>query len=125
MWWPPRLAKPLPRAADAVGVHHKLETCSLVLEHTKGGPKAVRFAHLLSITHRDVDHLAAEIAAGVLDEPITRVVFKTDGTVGCGVLVPVRGVHIHENRVVGVTTGWELRYVGDRPRLVTAYIGDR
>lgn len=21
-----------------------------------------------------------------------------------------------------VTTGWELRYVGDRPRLVTAYI---
>jgi hypothetical protein len=35
------------------------------------------------------------------------------------------GVRIHERRVVLVTTGWKLRYVGDRPRLVTAFIGDR
>jgi hypothetical protein len=96
-----------------------------VLEHGRGGPKAFRFEQLLSITHRDVDHLAAEIATGVLSAPVTRVVFKTDGTLGCGALVPVRGVRIHENRVVAVTTGWELRYVGDRPRLVTAFIADR
>lgn len=106
-------------------MHHKLETYSLVLEHSRGGPKAFRFAQLLSIAQRDVDHLAAEIAAGVLREPVTRVVFKTDGMLGCGVLVPVRGVRIHETRVVAVTTGWELRYVGDKPRLVTAFIGDR
>ncbi len=106
-------------------MHHKLETYSLAMGHRDGGPKAFRFAQLLSIGRRDVDHLATEIAAGLLVEPIARVVFKTDGTVGCGVLVPVRGVRIHENRVVAVTTGWELRYVGDRPRLVTAFIGDR
>jgi hypothetical protein len=41
MWWPPRLGEPLPRAAEAVGVHHKLETYSLVLEHGSGGDKAV------------------------------------------------------------------------------------
>jgi hypothetical protein len=125
MWWPPRLGEPLPRAAEAVGVHHKLETYSLVMAHRDGGPKAFRFAQLLSIARCDVDHLAAEIAAGVRDAPVTRVVFKTDGTLGCGVLIPVRGVGIHEDRVVAVTTGWELRYVGDRPRLVTAFIGDR
>jgi hypothetical protein len=125
MWWPPQLGKPLPRAAEAVGVHHKLETYSLVVEHSSGGPKAIRFARLLSIAHRDVDHLAAEIAAGLLGAPVTRVVFKADGTLGCGVLVPVRGVGFHEKRVVAVTTGWELRYVGDKPRLVTAFIGDR
>lgn len=28
---------------------------------------------------------------------------------------------MHESRVVAVTTGWELRYVGDKPRLVTAF----
>ena len=106
-------------------MHHKLETYSLVLDHSRGGPKAYRFAQLLGIALRDVDHLAAEIAAGVLAQPVTRVVFKTDGTVGCGAVVPVRGVRMHENRVMRVTTGWELRYVGDRPRLVTAFIGDR
>lgn len=106
-------------------MHHKLETYSLVLEHPQGGPKAFRFTQVLGITCRDADHLAGEIAAGILEAPVTRVVFKTDGTLGCGVLVPVRGVHVHETRVVAVTTGWELRYVGDRPRLVTAFIGDR
>jgi hypothetical protein len=44
---------------------------------------------------------------------------------GCEVLVPVRGVGISQGRARVVTTGWELRYVGDRPRLVTAYIEDR
>jgi hypothetical protein len=106
-------------------VHHKLETYSLVAGHSRGGPTAVRFKQLLSITHSEVNHLAAEIAAGVLAEPLSRVVFKADGTLGCGVLVPVHGVGIHERRVVAVTTGWELRYVGDKPRLVTAFIGDR
>lgn len=106
-------------------MHHKLETYLLVAGHIRGGPKAVRFRQLLSITHGDMNHLAAEIAAGVLTEPLSRVVFKVDGTLGCGVLVPVHGVRIHQRRVVLVTTGWELRYVGDKPRLVTAFIGDR
>lgn len=115
----------MPRAAEAVGVREKLERYSLAVGHRDGGPKAYRFRQVLGITLADVQHLATEISAGLLTEPVTSVRPKPDGTVGCGVLVPVRGVHIHENRVVAVTTGWELRYVEDRPRLVTAYIGDR
>lgn len=106
-------------------MRRKLATYSLAMEHEVGGPKAFRFRQVLGITLADIHHLAAEIAPGVLTEPVTRLRPKPDGTVGCGVLVPVRGVRIHENRVVAVTTGWELRYVGDRPRLVTAFIGDR
>jgi len=106
-------------------VRRKLATYSLAMGHRDGGPKAYRFQKVLGITLADIEHLASEIAAGVLTEPVTRVRPKPDGTVGCGVLVPVRGVHMHERRVVLVTTGWELRYVGDKPRLVTAFIGDR
>jgi hypothetical protein len=125
MWWPPRLGAPLPRGAEAVGVHHKLETYSLVLDHDEGGPKAYMFKQLLGITGQHVDHLAAEIASGVLEQLVTRLWVKSDATLGCGVLVPVGGVGIHRDRVMVVTTGWELRYVGDRPRLVTAYIKGR
>lgn len=86
MWWPPRLGEPLPRGAEAVGIHHKLETSSLVLGHGRGGDKALVFQRALG---------------------------------------PVRGIGTHDKRVVPVSTGWQLRYVGDRPRLVTAYIKKR
>jgi hypothetical protein len=124
MWWPPRLGEPLPRAAEAVGVHHKLETYSLVLDHGRGGDKAHVFEQALGITHREVDHLAAEIMRGLQTQPVTRVEMTPWG-LGCRVRMPVRGVGIHDGRVIPVTTGWELRYVGDRPRLVTAYIKKR
>lgn len=103
-------------------MHHKLETYSLVPGHRSGGPKAYLFQRLLGITREDVEHLAAEIAAGILIQPIATVRRKPPWGFGCGVLVPVGGVGIHQDRVMVVTTGWELRYVGDRPRLVTAYI---
>jgi len=125
MSWPPRVGELLPRGAEAVGVHHKLETYSLVLDHTDGGPKAFRFQRLLGITHRDVDHLAVQIGGGVLRHPITAVRGNAPHGIGCTVLIPVTGVGIHERRVMVVTTGWQLRYVGDRPRLVTAYIKGR
>jgi len=105
-------------------VHHKLETYSLVLEHDEGGHKAHVFAQALGITHRHVDHLATEIRSGLMTQPVTYVGFTPHG-LRCQVLVPVRGVGIHDKRVVLVTTGWQLRYVGDRPRLVTAYIKKR
>jgi hypothetical protein len=124
MWWPPRVGEPLPRGTEAVGVHHKLETYSLVLEHDEGGHKAYVFAQALGITHRDVDHLAAEIGRGLATQPVTRVEMTPHG-LRCQVLIPVRGVGIHRRRVVVVTTGWGLRYVGDRPRLVTAYVKRR
>jgi hypothetical protein len=124
MWWPPRLGEPLPRGAEAVGIHHKLETYSLVMDHGRGGDKALVFLRALGITHREVDHLAAEIGSGLATQPVTYVGFTPHG-LRCQVLVPVRGVGIHQGRVLPVVTGWHLRYVGDRPRLVTAYIKKR
>ncbi len=103
-------------------MHHKLATYSLNRNHAKGGPKAYLFERLLGITLADVDRLAAEIAAGVLRIPISGVRENPPYGVGCEVLVPVAGVGFHHEHVMPVTTGWELRYNGDRPRLVTAYI---
>jgi uncharacterized protein DUF6883 len=111
----------LPRAAEAVGVRRKLAGYSLAIEHESGGPKAYLFQQLLGITLADLDHLVAEIEGGILGEPVTRV-WEIPYGQRCQVLIPVRGVGIHHGRVMVVTTGWLLRYVGDYPRLVTAYI---
>lgn len=106
-------------------MREKLATYSLAIGHESGGAKAHLFKQLLGITLADLDHLASEIARELPTHPITRVRQKPDGSVGCGVLIPVRGVRIHQHRVMPVTTGWQLRYVGDRPRMVTAYIKGR
>lgn len=103
----------------------KLRRYSLALGHDSGGPKAYLFQQLLGITLADLDHLADEIRRELPVSPVMRARLKPDGTASCGVLVPVRGVRIHQHRVMPVTTGWELRYVGDWPRLVTAYIKGR
>ncbi len=102
-------------------MHHKLETYSLVRGHDEGDHKALVFERALGISHREVDHLAAEVMRGLATQPVTRVETTPHGF-RCGVLIPVRGVGIHHGRVLPVTTGWHLRYVGDRPRLVSAYI---
>jgi uncharacterized protein DUF6883 len=123
--WPPKIGELLPRAAEAVGVHRKLATYSLAVGHRRGGPKAVLFERLLGITLEHVDHLAEEIRAGVLAAPIISVRDNAPHGVNCHVRIPVRGVGIHQARVIAITTGWQLRYVGDRPRLVSAYIKKR
>lgn len=102
-------------------MHYKLETYSLVMEHDDGGHKAYVFERALGITRREVDHLAAEIMRGLLTQPVMSVE-TTPWGLSCRVRIPVRGVGIQAGRVLPVTTGWELRYVGDRPRLVNAYI---
>lgn len=105
-------------------MRRKLETYSLAKGHDVGGPKAILFELLLGITLEHVAHLGAEIHREVRRQPITRV-WATPWGQRCQVLVPVRGVGIHHNHVRLVTTGWMLRYVEDRPRLVTAYIKGR
>jgi hypothetical protein len=119
------VGEPLPRAAEAVGVRQELASYSLVLEHEDGGPKAYLFKQLLGITLAEVGHLVAEIRAGVLGTPVTRSWMNPPHGANCPVLVPVRGVGTHQSHVMLVTTGWQLRYVGDRPRLVTAHIKGR
>lgn len=102
-------------------MREKLARYSLAREHRRGGPKAVLFGHLLGITLADVDHLEAEIRRGVTIHPVSRA-WTTPYGEQCTVRIPVRGVGIHQGHVAVVTTGWQLRYVGDRPRLVSAYI---
>jgi len=106
-------------------VREKLATYSLAMGHDVGGPKAYLFKQLLGIRLAEIDHLEAEIRRGALGEPVSRV-WEIPYGQRCQVLIPVRGVGIHQATVMVVTTGWLLRYVGDRPRLVTAYIkGER
>lgn len=102
----------------------KLARYSLAPEHSRGGDKALVFERVLGITRREVDHLAAEIVRGLMTQPVTSVE-TTPWGFSCRVRIPVHGVGIHVGRVVPVATGWQLRYVGDRPRLVNAYIKKR
>jgi hypothetical protein len=63
-------------------------------------------------TRRDFDSVAAT------SEYVRREPFG----ILCEVRVPVRGLLERSDRIVAVTTSWELRDADDRPRLVTAYI---
>lgn len=105
-------------------MRRKLTTYSLAMDHEKGRPKAVMFERRLGITLAEVEHLAMEILRGVRRAPVTRSWLTPYGA-QCQVRVPVQGVGLHRGRVTAVTTGWQLRYVEDRPRLVTAYIKGR
>jgi hypothetical protein len=122
MSWPPTIGKPLPRAGDAFGVDEKLSAYCLNPDHELGGAKAKGFLQILGIASADVEHLTAELLAGVTEAPITSVRDNAPFGVLCEVRIGVRGLREHHDRVVEVTTSWELRDEGDPPRLVTAYI---
>jgi hypothetical protein len=91
-------------------------------DHELGGAKARGFLRVLGITSADVEHLTAEVLVGVREAPITGVRDNAPFGMLCEVRIGVRGVREHHDRVVEVTTSWELRDEGDPPRLVTAYI---
>jgi hypothetical protein len=86
-----------------------------------GAHKARVFRQELAITVEDADYLAEMLLAGICDAPVSDVRDIAPHGVLCGVLVPVRGLR-HTERVVVVTTSWQLRFENDAPRLVTAYI---
>lgn len=94
----------------------------LSLDHEIGGPKAQGFLRILGIGLGDADHLVAELREGVQVARISDVRDNTPFGILCEVRVPVRGLREHNDRIVAVTTSWELRDANDRPRLVTAYI---
>ena len=97
-------------------------TYSLKLDHPDGGAKAKGFEQILGITLSDVDYLANTLREEVLNAVITNVRESALFGVTCGVRVPVMGLRERSDRVVAVTTGWQLCHADDRPRLVTAYI---
>jgi hypothetical protein len=122
MPWAPTIGESLPRAAGAFGVEDKLFAYCLNPDHELGVAKARGFHEILDITSADIDYLAGELLAGVLDAPITSVRDNTPYGVLCEVRISVRGLREHHDRVVEVTTSWELRDEHSSPRLVTAYI---
>jgi len=79
----------------------------LNLDHEIGGPKAQAFQRILGIELADVDYLAEALQAGVRRAPISdNALFG----VLCEVRIPVAGLREHQDRVVAVTTAWELRH---------------
>ncbi|ADB48694.1 DUF6883 domain-containing protein [Conexibacter woesei] len=121
MPWPPAIGDLLPLAEHACGIRRKLLTYSLAHEHERGGDKARAFLLALSIERAHVDHLEAELRAGVRVTPISRVDVKRHGFL-FQVRIPVRGVMLHRNRVLPVTTGWHVPEEGMAPRLASAYL---
>jgi hypothetical protein len=122
MSWPPTIGERLPRARAAFGIQEKLTAYCLNLDHEIGGPKAQAFQRVLGIGLADVEHLTDALRAGIVQEPITDVRDNAPFGVLCEVRVTVGGLREHHDRVVAVTTSWELRHAEDSPRLVTAYI---
>lgn len=122
MPWPPTIGQQLPLAEQAWGIREKLVAYSLNLDHEVGGPKAAGFERILGIVRADVEYLVEALRAGVLSAPISDVRDNAPFSVLCEVRVPVAGLREHRDRVVAVTTSWELRHADDRPRMVTAYI---
>ena len=119
--WPPQVGQLLPRAADAFGVHVKLQTYSLDVNHKKGGPKARGFERILGITLENIDYLEGAIYTGVLVVPVSEVRDNAPWGIKGVVLIPVRGRGEKSGRLVHVITSWEIRTPGAAPRLVTAY----
>lgn len=122
MSWPPAISEPLPRADDAFGIEEKLASYCLNPDHEIGGPKAAAFQRALGIGLADVEYLADALRTGILDAQITAVRDNAPFGVLCEVRIPVASLRERRDRLVTVTTSWELRRSGDRPRLVTAYI---
>lgn len=122
MPWPPTIGQQVPLAEQAFGIREKLTAYCLNLDHEIGEPKARGFQRILGIGLADIDYLAEALRSGVLSAPITDVRDNAPFGVLCEVRVPVVGLRDHRDRVVAVTTSWELRRADGAPRLVTAYI---
>ena len=103
-------------------MHRKLTTYSLDTAHKRGGSKAQGFRLILGITIADVGYLEGAIQTGVLMASISGVRIRPPYGVHCEVKIPVRGLGAKTERVIQVTTAWELATAGAVPRLVNAYI---
>ena len=122
MPWPPTIGQRLPGAEQGSGIGEKLAAYCLNLDHETAGPKARGFQRILGIGIADLEYLAETLRTGVLAAPITDVRDNAPFGVLCEVRIPVAGLREQHDRIVAVTSSWELRHADDAPRLVTAYI---
>lgn len=125
MSWPPENGSLLPNADRAYGVHEKLAGYSLKLDHVGRGKKAEGFARVLAITVADLEYLAGTLLSGIRTTPMSNVRLAGEHGVHCEVILPVGGLRDRADRTASVLTAWEIRWDGDAPRLITAYIVSR
>jgi|SRR5579884_346011 len=123
MAWPPEIGEPLPRAAEAYGVHDKLARYSLKPGHPSA--KAEAFERILAITAADLEYLADALLSGVRTAPVSRVRAAPEYGFHCEVVVQVGGLRDRADRVASVITAWQIRREDDPPRLITAYVVSR
>ena len=123
MSWPPQIGELLSRAEDAYGVHEKLLNYSLKARHPRG--KAEAFARALAVTADDLEYVAEALLGGIRTTPMSGV--RPAGVHGfpCEVVVQMRGLRDRADRVANVLTAWQIRWDGEPPRLITAYIVSR
>ena len=124
MSWPPESGRPLPNAERAYGLEEKLAGYTLKLGHASLSRKAEGFQRVLAIELADLDYLSS-ILDGIRGRPMSGV--RPAGAFGfhCEVIVPVAGLRGRADRTANVLTAWEVRWDGDDPRLITAYIVSR
>lgn len=120
--WPPVVDALLQRRELAFGIHDKLATYSLALDHKDGGPKARGFEKILGITLEYIDYLEGAIYTGIQTVPVGEIRDNPPWGIKCTVIIPVRGLGEKSGRIVDVTTVWQFDEPGSPPRLVTAYI---
>jgi hypothetical protein len=121
--WPPEVGEPLPNAEEAYGIHDKLARYSLKAGHPRA--KAEAFERVLAVTADDLEYVAEALVRGVRTTPVSGV--RPAGAHGfhCEVIVSVRGLRDRADRVANVLTAWQIRWQGDPPRLITAYVVSR
>ena len=122
MDWPPQVGRPLPRAADALGVLEKLEGYSLNSDHVEGGPKANGFAVILGITADAAPYLEAQIRAAIKTSPVSAIRVNPPHGINCVVEFPIRGIGSRRERVISLRTIWLTVGPGTPPRLITALL---
>lgn len=74
------------------------------------------------MTQADIDFLARALVVGLATTPLRRVRENPPHGLVCDVWIAVDGLGDRAGQAAMVRTSGELRYEGDLPRLVTAYI---
>lgn len=102
-------------------MREKLTDYSLNAGNEAGGPTPRGFALILGITLEHLDHLEAELRAGILTTPVGSVCDNAPHGYNCVVDVPVRGVGDKRERTINIRTVSEISGREARPRLISGY----
>jgi len=121
----PAVGDPLPNASTAVIEPNKLVDYALNAQDPVGRHKAIVFERALGIEQGDWEYLRDAILDELPRQPISgsRPPLRVDERYTWEVLVPIRGLGAQVDRILLVTTGWEM--VEGVPRLITTRVAPK